>query len=276
MLPLVATLVTIVLLGVLAARHFSSVRFAVLCPLLFATMPLIWLGLRDAAPQLVLLPFVTAWLMSFDEYFRSEKPQWLALAGAIVAAIIYLHFVGLVMAPVYAVIGMTTLLARREPAGRALLFVAAFGVVALPWVVATLRDPGPLTAAINAHGLYDANRFGPLQGAREITSWIGLTVRSEAYWHAFNPALLFLGPGGLRDSIFRPQVFLLPFAIPLLRGLWAYAKTPLRASEGMVLAAFLAAPLAIAVLAQPPRPGRLLLLAPFAAIIATRGFTRRA
>ena len=115
-----------------------------------------------------------------------------------------------------------------------------------------------------------------LQGARELTSWIGLTVRSEVYWDSFNPAFLFLGPGGLIESVLRPHVFSLPLIVPLGLGLVAYAKGPNRAADWIVLGALLAAPAAAALLAQPPVAARLLLLAPAVAIIATRPFSRRA
>lgn len=110
-----------------------------------------------------------------------------------------------------------------------------------------------------------------LQGAREITSWVGLTVRSEVYWDCFNPALLFLGRGALAQSVIGSTVFLLPFALPLVRGLIAYALHPRSAVDRLVLGSFLAAPAAAALIAQTPAASRLILLAPAAAIIATRG-----
>ena len=276
MLTLIATLFSIVLLGIFARRHFSGARAAVLCVALFVTMPMVWLGARGQAPQIVLLPFVIAWLAAFDEYFRSGRPEWLAVGGAALAIPIYVHLAGVVMAPAYFAIAVFALVARREPLGRIAVCIAAFAVVALPWVIMTMSDPGPFEVAIQRYGLYDASRFNILQGAREITSWVGLTVRSEVFWDCFNPALLFLGKGGLANSLLRPEVFLLPFAVPFVRGLMHMLKRPPSATDGIVLAAFVAAPLAAALIAQPPVPARLILMAPVAAVIATRGFTRLA
>jgi 4-amino-4-deoxy-L-arabinose transferase-like glycosyltransferase len=276
MVPIAATLTSIALLAWFASRHFASVRAGVIAAALFATMPMVWIAVRDGAPQLLLLPLVAAWLVSFDEYFRSGKPYWLAAGGVALALAVYAHLTGIVMAPVYAAIAVLALIVRRESPSRVMLFVAAFAVIASPWAIATLREPDSFAAAVNRYGLYDAGRFNVLQGARELTSWTGLTVRSEVYWDSFSPALLFLGKGGLANSLLRPEVFLLPFAVPFCLGLIRSVRRPDDPAAWLLLAALAAAPVVVALLAQPPVPGRLLLMAPVAALIATRGFSRLA
>jgi hypothetical protein len=270
-LPIVVTLVSMALLAIFAVRHFASARAGLIAVVLFAVMPLVWLAARGGAPQLVLVPFLLAWLLCIDVFLRGGSATWLAIAGAAAAQMIYLHQAGLVMAPVYLAVAATVLLARRDRMRAIAALAVGFALIALPWALATVRDPQPLTNTINAYGLYDATRFNPLQGMRELTSWIGLTVRSEVYWDCFNPALLFLGPGGLASSLVSSSVFLLPFAIPLVRGLLAYLFHPRDSMDLLVLGAFATAPLAAALIAQRPSAPRLILLAPMAAIIATRG-----
>jgi hypothetical protein len=269
--PIVVTLVSMVLLAVFAVRHFASRRAGLIAVVLFAVMPVVWLAAGGGAPQLVLVPFLLAWLVCLDVFLRGGGAIWLAVAGASAAQMIYMHQAGLVMAPVYLAVAATVLLGRRDRIRAIVALAAGFALFALPWAVRAIRDPRPLTNAINAYGLYDAARFNPLQGMRELTSWIGLTVRSEVYWDCFNPALLFLGPGGLASSLVSSAVFLLPFAIPLVRGLFAYLFHPRDSMDLLVLGAFAAAPAAAALIAQPPSAPRLILLAPVAAIIATRG-----
>ncbi len=270
-LPIIVTLVSMALLAIFAVRHFASPRAGLIAVVLFAVMPLVWLAARGGAPQLVLVPFLLGWLLSVDAFLRGGSAIWLAMAGASAALMIYVHQAGLVMAPVYLAVAVAVLLARRDRIRAVVALAAGFALIALPWAVGALRDPQPLTNAINAYGLYDATRFNPLQGMRELTSWIGLTVRSEVYWDCFNPALLFLGPGGLASSLMSSSVFLLPFAIPLVRGLFAYLVHPRDSMDLLVLGAFAAAPVAAALIAQPPSAPRLILLAPVAAIVATRG-----
>lgn len=260
MLSIIAILIASALLAVFSARHFPAARAGIVSVLLFVTMPVLWFAARDAAPQLVLLPFVLVWLLAIGEFLTSSRLAWLAVAGAAAAQMFYLHRAGIVMGAVYLGIGALALLIRKDRVVALATLAAGFGVVVAPFVVSWWQDPSVVSAGIKAYGLYDADRFNVLQGAREITSWVGLTVRSEVYWDFFNPALLF-GNG----------VFLLPLAIPLLRGLWVYLTAARSAMDWVVLAAFAASPLAAALIAQPPVAQRLILLAPIAAIIATRG-----
>jgi 4-amino-4-deoxy-L-arabinose transferase-like glycosyltransferase len=270
MLAIVATLASIVLLAVFATRHFASARAGVIAAVLFAAMPVVWLAVGGGATQVVLLPFSIASLLCFDVFHRGGNWTWLVLAGAALAQMLYWHLAGVVLAPVYLALGSLILLPGRDRIMTVGALTAGFALVSLPWAVGLLRDPRWLTESINAYGLYDANRFNLLQGMREITSWTGLTVRSEMYWDSFNPALLFLGSGGLWQSLIGSRVFLLPFAVPLVRGLVAYVLYPRDAMDWLVIGTFVSAPVAAALIAAPNAP-RLILLAPAAAIIATRG-----
>lgn len=270
MLPIAVTIASTMLLAAFAARHFASARSGALAAALFATMPVVWLAARGGAPQVVLLPFILATLFCFDLFYRGEKRAWLLLAGGAAALMLYVHLAGLVMAPVYLAVGALVLLPRQDRTVTIGALVAGFALAASPWAIRWLREPGLLREAINAYGLYDADRFNLLQGMREITSWTGLTVRSEMYWDSFSPAVLFLGAGNFQQSLIGSSVFLLPFAIPLVLGFAAYVLHPRGPVDKLVLGAFVAAPVAAALIAQPSPP-RLVLLAPAAAIIATRG-----
>jgi 4-amino-4-deoxy-L-arabinose transferase-like glycosyltransferase len=270
MVPIAATIASTVLLAAFAARHFASARAGALAAALFATMPVVWLAFGGGATQVVLLPFILATLLFFDVFYRREKWTWLLLAGAAAALMLYVHLAGVVMAPVYFAVGALVLLPRRDRMVTIGALAGGFALAASPWAIRWLRDPRLLTEAINAYGLYDADRFTLMQGMREMTSWTGLTVRSEMYWDSFNPAVLFLGSGSLAQSLIGSRVFLLPFAVPLVLGLVAYVLHPRGPIDKLVLWSFVAAPVAAALIAQPSPP-RLILLAPAAAIIATRG-----
>jgi 4-amino-4-deoxy-L-arabinose transferase-like glycosyltransferase len=272
----IAAVLSALLVAALAFRHFGSGRAALIGLLLFVTMPVVWSGVRDASPYLGLLPLAVAWLVATTEYLATRGRPWIVAAGVALSAMLYVHAAGVIMAPLYAAITLATLIAYRHSVAAMALFATGCTAAAAPWLVSILRDSSSLIAGIKAHGLYDADRFNLLQGGREMTSWLGLTVRSEVYWDSFNPAFLFLGPGGLVESVLRPQVFWLPLIVPLLLGFRAYAKGPNRAADWIILASFVAAPAVAALLAQPPVAARLLLMAPAAAMIATRPFSRRA
>lgn len=267
-----ALIATVVLLGAFASRHLGA-RGPLLAIGLFATMPIVWLAARGAATQVVLLPALMAWLFTLDAFLRSGRSLWLVATGASTAAMLYLHLAGWVLAPLYLGIAATAIAVSKRQAVFAALAALGAGMVlvALPFSILLLRDLAPFTSAINSFGLYDANRFNPLQGAREIASWVGLTVRSEVYWDSFNPALWFLGKGGGLKSLVTSPVFLAPLVVPFARGAWAYIIAPTDSADFLVFGGLLAAPAAIALIAQPPVPARLIVVAPFVALVAARG-----
>jgi hypothetical protein len=96
--PIVATLTSALLLAAFSARHFSGARSALVCAALYLSMPVVWVSMRGEAPQVVLAPFVAAWLLAVDQYWRSRHARWLGLAGAIPAAMCYMHRAGPLMA----------------------------------------------------------------------------------------------------------------------------------------------------------------------------------
>ncbi|HYE87126.1 MAG TPA: hypothetical protein VEA16_12270 [Vicinamibacterales bacterium] len=271
MMPAIALLASCILLAVFAASHFARRSAAVIAAICFLTMPLVWQAASGSAPQIVLVPAMLASLICFDRYRQKTGELWLGLAGAFAAAMMYLHLAGMLIAPAYASLVAVGLLMRADRARSLAVFAIGLAVLAVPLVVINALDSARFTAAVNAYGLYDATRLNPLQGVRDMSSWVGLTVRSEVYWDYFSPALWFLGRGGLIDSVVGSRVFVLPLAIPFVRGLLAYIVYPRDLMDWVVLAAFLAAPAATAALGQPPTAPRLIVVAPLVAIIATRG-----
>lgn len=261
MSAIVATLLAIGLLAVLAARHFDGLRAAAITAAWCLSMPVVWAAMREDSPHAILLPFVAAWLLAVDQYARSQAMRWLALAGATLAVMLYVHRAALVMAP--ALVGLTAailLMTERHRWRAVSALIGGAAVMAAPWLLNWWRDPALFNDVVQHYRLYDASQLNVLQGLREISSWTSLTVRVEVYWDALNPALLFLD-----------GVMLLLMAPVLIRGLLAYVINPRGLVDLAVIAAFVAAPLVVAVVGQRPVAARLLLLMPAAALMATRG-----
>ena len=225
--------------------------------------PLLWqLAGTNALALLPLLP-VIAWLVASAGWVQSRSVAWGMVAGVALGLGLYTSTAAIVMMPVFLAITLAILIHGRVVSWRqSAICLAAFVVCASTLAVTWLRHPEQLRLAINSHRLYDADRYNLLQGAREVTSWVGLTARSEVYWDYFNPAFLFLTGGVL----FPPLIVLVPLGLfALLR---ESASTPL---TRLWLAGLAVAPLAAAVTAETPIPARALYIAPFAAIIAAAG-----
>jgi hypothetical protein len=131
--------------------------------------------------------------------------------------------------------------------------------------VTVVRDPDEFRSLVTAYRLYDAQRFNVLQGVREMTSWVGLTARTEVYYDFFNPAFLFL----------TGRVLLFPLAILLPLGLWRLITKETSLIARLALLGFFVAPFAASLTAQRPTPGRILFLTPFAAVVAVYGLRKQ-
>ena len=224
--------------------------------------PLLWQLAGTNPPALLPLLPVIAWLVAAARWVQSSGVVWGIASGIALGFGLYSSTAAVVMMPVFVAITLAVLIQGKVASWRdGALCLVAFLVCASPMLVNWLRHPEQWRLAINSHHLYDADRYNVLQGAREITSWVGLTARSEVYWDYFNPAFLFLTGGVL----FPPLIVLLPVGlIAMLRE----SSTPL---TRLWLAGLAVAPLAAALTAETPIPARAIYITPFAAIIAAAG-----
>ena len=224
--------------------------------------PLLWqLAGTNPLALLPLLP-VAVWLVAGAVWLQTRALTWAIVSGVALGLGLYTSLAAVVMMPAYLAITLAILFhGRVAPWRQGALCLVAFMVCASPMALTSLRQPEQLRAVINSHHMYDADRYNVLQGAREITSWVGLTARSEVYWDYFNPAFLFLTGGVL----FPPVMVLLPV------GLFALLREPTTPLTRLWLAGLAVAPLAAALTAETPIPARALYITPFAAIIAASG-----
>jgi hypothetical protein len=249
---------------VTGARIFGSVPWAIVTAALFASTPLIWRQFGIAPASLYPLPFVSGWLAAIAYFDATRAAWWLAVAGATLGAGVYASHSAAVMMPLYLLLTIVVLEDWSRAAFRRLaLLVAAFAVTAGPYALSLLLDSERFRTIVNASHLYDANRFNVLQGIREMSSWVGLTARSEVYYDYFNPAFLFMTGG----------VLLWPLIVLIPAGLYhiTNSKTSL---AWLVLSGFVVAPFAAALTAAAPIPRRTMFLTPFAALVSVYGLQR--
>jgi hypothetical protein len=94
-----------------------------------------------------------------------------------------------------------------------------------------------------------------------MTSWLGLTVRSEAYWASFDPAFLFL-----TGSVLCPIEILL---VPL--GLFQLATSDRKPAHWLLVIGLVAGPTVVAIAATPARPDQMMFVALVAALLSGYG-----
>jgi hypothetical protein len=247
-------------------RMFVSVPLGITSAALFVMTPLLWRQLQSAPASLYPLPFAAGWLFAVSHLDDGRsRAGWAALAGAVLGLGMCSSLASIVMMPVYLLLTIAcAALLRACPWRHLACMVVAFATAAAPLGLYVLRHPAAYRETINAHDLYDANRFNVLQGLREMASWVGLTARSEVYFDYFNPAFLFL----TGDVLVPPLVLLIP--VGLFHLLDREGTLPAR----LTLLAFLASPFAASLTAEPPIAPRIIFITPFAAIVSVCGVRR--
>jgi hypothetical protein len=260
--PFLAGIASIGLMFVLGARTFASARFGFVAAGVLALTPLLWLQGHNAPASLYPLPFVIGWLLAVDHFRDTRAPWWAAVAGGFLGVGVYSSHAASVMMPLYLLLTIAVVApARAIPPRQLSVFVAAFLVTVSPFAMSLVRHPDDFKNTVTAFHLYDASRFTLLQGVHEMVSWVGLTARSEVYYDYFNPAFLFL----------TGRVLLLPLVVLLPAGLYRILTDESTPLARLSLAGFLAAPFAASLTAEPPTPGRILFITPFAAMVSTYG-----
>jgi len=257
--PLLVVAATTVLLYSSASIAFGGVLPGLVAAASALLAPLLWTQASAAPSSLYPLPLVCLWLLAISQLSSTRRVWWAAVAGAALGAGVYVSVPAVVMMPCYAVLTLAFGLGSRALSRTALtMFLGAFAVVALPLLVGWAMRPEQFREIVNSHHLYDANRYNMLQGVREVTSWVGLTARSEVFWDYLNPAFLFV----------TGRVLAWPLAILLPIGLYYALVTDATLPGRLALAGYLASPLAASLTAEPPVAARIFWIIPFAALLS--------
>ena len=265
-------MVCVGLVTLVGVRCFPSRPVALLAPLFFAMTPLVVHAVRASTPVLVQLACVLGWMAALQFTVTSRRGWSAAIAGLSLGLAMYTQPGALVTAPLLALVGIASVRAAGVPLSdfRVLTMVAVFVAVSVP-VVLRLLMTDALDRLVMTHGLYDASRFNVMQGMREMVSWVGLVARSEVYYDTFIPSLWFLSGGTVRHALGEPRAFLLPMAVLIPAGVHRVITGVPSASAIWIIGGMLMVPVAAALSGRPPVAARLLILVPFATVLAVHG-----
>ena len=239
---------------------------------LFLSSPIVLRQLWSSEAWSLELAVSLAWLLA--TVVALERPQFwtAAVPGVIAGAGLYVNGSAMVRMPLLAALAAFVIWNSGAPAARrkAALLVVVFAAFVAPIVIHYTRHPELFNQQIVAHRLYDAPRFNPLQGVREIMSWVGLVARSEAYHDYFDPAVWFLSGTSIGAHLMEPRVLLTPLAFLLPIGIYRLLSAPTPATY-LILGMMLVAPVPTALLVRRPAPAQLLFAVPAVMIAALLG-----
>jgi 4-amino-4-deoxy-L-arabinose transferase-like glycosyltransferase len=268
-----ASLLAVFLIYVFCRRVFRHRGFAAIAAAMFALSPAFFMDSRLSTDHHYPLIALALWLICLERSISAPNPRsadiWLGAAGLSLGAGVYTYAASVVLMPIY--VALTVLLLVRLQIRRARAYAAlgaAFSIAVLPFAIFLLTHPGYIGDVATNYKIYDARRFGPLQGAHEIVSWTSLSARSDVYFSYFNPSMLFFsGAGSLVQSTRQAGFFLAPFIVLLPGAVIYVVRRKTEWFAWLSLAALAATPLAASIVDEHGAVQRVLALAPFAAIV---------
>lgn len=275
----------IVLIYFLARKVFKDGRYAILAAVLLATIPIHFIQSRILLDNLYIVPFVIGWLLLLV-YFLERKKLWaILLAGLVLGFGFYSYHAARIMMPFYLLETVVFLIPEMKK-NRKLLFLLLTGFAApllllIPW---TKQYPETLFIDQARYtGIYDTADMGVVSGIASIFSPESLAHRFNVFVSYFNPVYLFLlgdaslihstslhHPLGISQAAIRAGVFLLPLVIFIPLGVYYVVRRKNRL-DLLILFGFLTAPIAGALAGDHFRYSRILVILPFAILLAIYG-----
>lgn len=265
-----ASLVAVLLVYWFCRRVFRHRGFAALAAGMLALSPAFFIDSRLSTDHHYPVVAIGLWLMCLARFFEDpDRDLWLALAGLSLGVGLYTYGASVLLMPLYAALTAIVLLKARVyrvPAYAA--FFLCFALALAPFVLFVVRNPGYVGDVANMYKVYDAKRFGVLQGARELAGWTSLGARADVYFSYFNPSMLFFSGGGsLVQSTRQAGFFLTPFIVLLPAAALYVLRRDVDWFAWLALAAFVVTPLAASIVDEHGAVQRVMPLAPLAAIL---------
>lgn len=257
----------------LGQKLFKNQKSAIIATFIMLTSPALFINSRVLLDNTYTIPFVLVWLLFLKKYIDSKKTKHI-IFGAIALGIgIHSYHAAKIVMPLYAVITATYLfLVNKKQKIKApfiflIFFVIPF-VVFIPWF---LRHPDSLLHQVKYISGFD-NSINVNQGLWGVFNLHRLLPILRSYLTYFSPEIIFLhGDKSLIHSTGQIGVFSY-FVIPLfILGIISMFIQKNNFTK-FFLIIFLTFPIASAIVNEPQRISRSLVVIPLLSIIATYGY----
>lgn len=264
--------IDVLLMYIAARRIFGRRELALVAAALLAITPAHFIHSRLGVDHLFPVAFEILWLWCFAAFLQTKRTGWLVSASAALGVGAYTYLAALVVMPVYFALTCGVVLWAMPHERRSLVVAAAaFAAMLLPLGLWLALHPSQYSDHVRMYSLYSPS-LSPLQGAKDLVSYTSVTARTDVYWNYFNPSFLFFaGDSSLINSTRHAGVFLVAYAVLLPVGFWRLLVDRRDPASVVVVLAFALSPVAAALVAEPHRINRALVMLPPGALVATAG-----
>lgn len=261
----VAGIANVILVYLVGRRAFEHRVSAILAAAILATTPAYLVQSVQPGTSMLSVTCLLVWMFGVLSVTREDQVWRIFLAHVAAGSAVYAWLGAIVLGPACVAIAFVVLHQRGMRAGRPYtVAVIGLGLAWLPLAAWYLTHAGAFAGQVEAHKLYDPALLNPLQGLRELMSYVSLTERSSVFWDYFSPSYLF----------FSGQVFWWPLIALLPFGVYRLVADQPSARSALLILGFVSSPLPAALLAQRYTIGRALVMLPFAALVAASGAER--
>jgi 4-amino-4-deoxy-L-arabinose transferase-like glycosyltransferase len=280
---------SIALLYLVGRRLYSDRIPAVIAALVLACSPAFFILSRYALDYTLPIPFLLGWLWCLSIAFDSsqagvdarpstllraapsevEGRRWFAAAGLCLGVGWYAYISSIVMMPVYVVMTVVIMAARKRDWRDIAAFITAFLLPLTLFVVWLMQHPEAIAATARRYGLIEAAQAA--SAGSMLQTFDGAAMLSR-YLNFFRFDFLFqLGDTYLPFSTRNTGVFVGAAGVLIAAGIIAALSTYRSAMALLVLAGFLISPLAASVLQEEGAIRRASGMLAFGALLAGFG-----
>jgi 4-amino-4-deoxy-L-arabinose transferase-like glycosyltransferase len=280
-----AGVLSVALTYLVGRRLYGDRLAAAIAALVLACSPAFFILSRYALDYTLPVPFILGWLWCLLIAFERPRPlpstllraapsevegrRWFAAAGLCLGAGWYAYISSIVMMPVYAVMTLALLAAKKRDRREMAAFVAGFALPLTLFVAWLLQHPEAIEATARRYGLIEAT---PAASAGSIFQTFDLGAMLVRFVTFFRFDFLFqLGDVYLPFSTRNTGVFVGAAGMLIGAGIVGALFTFRSAMTLLVLAGFLVSPLAASVLQEEGAIRRATGMLAFGALLAGLG-----
>lgn len=264
-------MLNIMLIYYLARRYFGSGTLGLLAGALHAVTPAHFIHSRLAVDSILVVPFVTGWLLLLHVFLDTQKKVYLFLSGLCLGIGFYSYHPSMIMNPLCLLMGLIVLWPHIRK-DKSILFIklAAFGLPVLLLPLWLIRYPDTFQAEFQHLNLFEG-KLNPVAGFMRLLSPAPLSEMASAYLNYFNPIFLFMtGDSWLTDSTGKIGIFTLVFILVPV-GIYRLLGKEGTRYDRLIVAGLFAAFIPGAVVKEHFRIARVMFVVPFAVLVLVSG-----
>src|SRR3989344_217337 len=263
--------VDVVLIYLVARKWFKSDNFGFLAAVLLLLTPVHFIHSRILLDNLYPVPFVLLWLFYLMKYMEEGKIRLVFLATLFLGISIHTYNAPKLIMPAFFLVTLILVLPKvKHKVESLLLSVLGFLIPLVPLFI-WQRSNSTLQDLLYFYGVYNTSQ-SPIQAVSRLLSVESLSQKFVTYTSYFDPWFLFSrGDTSLAHSTGQIGAFLLPFIVLLPLGFYQIIRKDNSRINLLLLFGFLTSPIAAAIVGQPYRISRALVMLPFAVLIAIYG-----